>query len=93
MFQLHCCGVEGSDDFKMAKEFIKYTNEKGDGQNVPEACCRLDSKYDTALFKPADENCIYAPTTSNSYMNRVRSFFLFNVEIKRFRDSYHLFRQ
>ena len=55
----------------MAKEFIKYTNEKGDGQTVPEACCRLDSKYDTDLFKPADENCIYAPTTSNSYMNRV----------------------
>jgi tetraspanin-18 len=66
--ELHCCGVEGSDDFKLASEFIKYTNENGDGQVVPESCCRLDGK--TALFKPADENCIYAPTTSNSYMNK-----------------------
>ena len=25
----------------------------------------------TALFKPADDNCIYSPSTTNSYMNRV----------------------
>ena len=69
--QLHCCGVTGSDDFKMASEFIKYTNQKGDGQVVPEACCKLDTKFEMAVFKPSDDNCIYAPSTSNSYMNRV----------------------
>ncbi len=35
MFQLHCCGVEGSDDFKKATEFIKYANEEGKGQVRP----------------------------------------------------------
>ncbi|TRY71756.1 hypothetical protein TCAL_09985 [Tigriopus californicus] len=70
MAELHCCGVKGSDDFKMATEFIKYTNQQGEGQVVPEACCKLDSKFDMAVFKPLDDNCVYAPTISNSYMNR-----------------------
>ncbi len=70
--QLHCCGVHDYTDFERAREFVKYTNDKGSGQKVPEACCKLDSKYDVELFKPADENCIFAPTTTNSYMSTVR---------------------
>ena len=91
--QLQCCGVDSSDDFKSAVEFIKYTNEANAGQVVPEvrgrlyklfsllfggrfkthflckACCKLEGQ--TALFKPVDEDCIYSPSTTNSYMNRV----------------------
>lgn len=65
--------MQGSEDFKMATEFVKYTNEQGEGQVVPEACCRLEPGSELAMFKPADENCIFAPTTSNSYMSRVRT--------------------
>ena len=36
MLQLQCCGVENSEDFKLAVEFIKYTNEANNGQVVPE---------------------------------------------------------
>lgn len=72
VFQLHCCGVENYRDFSLATEFQKYTREAGNNQVVPEACCKLDSKRDIALFKPLDENCITAPTTSNSYMNKVK---------------------
>jgi tetraspanin-18 len=70
MAELRCCGVHNSVDFQVASEFVKYTNEKGDGQIVPEACCKLHSNHDLAVFKPVDDNCIYAPTTSNSYMQK-----------------------
>ncbi len=66
--QLQCCGVHNSEDFQLASEFVKYAREDGRGQIVPEACCKLDPKYDPLLFHPADENCVTAPTTSNSYM-------------------------
>ena len=36
-FQLHCCGVDGYEDFKKATEFIKYANEEGKGQ-VSRSC-------------------------------------------------------
>lgn len=86
MAELKCCGVHNSEDFQMATEFIKYTTEKGDRQLVPEACCRLDSKYELAVFKPLDDDCIYAPSTSNSYMNRgcydtVYDFLISNLNI------------
>jgi len=67
MAELQCCGVESSEDFSTAIEFIKYTNEANEGQVVPEACCKLEGN--TALFKPVDENCIHSPSTTNSYMN------------------------
>ena len=35
-FQLQCCGVDSSEDFSLAVEFIKYTNEANAGQVVPE---------------------------------------------------------
>ena len=34
--QLQCCGVDSSEDFSLAVEFIKYTNEANAGQVVPE---------------------------------------------------------
>lgn len=68
MSQLHCCGVHNSQDFQLASEFIKYTREERQGQIVPEACCKLDPVYDPLLFKPADEDCLTSPSTSNSYM-------------------------
>ena len=40
-------------------------------QLIPEACCILDEEKDIALFKPADENCIYSPSTKNSNMDKV----------------------
>lgn len=73
MAELHCCGVEGSDDFKKATEFIKYANEEAKGQVVPETCCKLDEGTESkkvALFTPEDPNCIKSPTTTNSYMNK-----------------------
>ena len=35
MLQLQCCSVESSDDFKLAVEFIRYTNEANEGKVVP----------------------------------------------------------
>ena len=68
---------------------MKYTNKKGDGQVLPEACCNLDPSKDIAIFKPADENCIYAPSTSNSKMDVVSehiisTFFCYKITLKEF---------
>lgn len=68
MAELQCCGVNSHEDFTQAKEFQRYVNQQGRGQVIPQACCKLDPKVDMALFKPADENCITAPSTTNSYM-------------------------
>lgn len=70
MAELQCCGVEGYADFEKAVEFKKYTREEAKGQVVPEACCVLDTSKAMSNFIPADSNCITAPTTTNSYMNK-----------------------
>ena len=84
--QLECCGVENYRDFEQATEFVKYAAEKGRGQIVPEACCKLDQQYELKLFKPRDENCLTAPTTDNSNMNKgcyeqVSNRLIANVEV------------
>ena len=77
-FQMECCGVHDYTDFDKALEFKKYTNEAGNGQKIPEACCMLkDNNNRNAeelaklLFEPKDSNCVAFPTTTNSYMNKV----------------------
>ena len=42
-----------------------------------QACCKLEGN--TALFKPVDEDCIYTPSTTNSYMNHVSKMLQFCV--------------
>lgn len=65
--ELHCCGVEGYQDFAEAKEFQKYASETG--QVVPESCCKLkDYSEGSELFNPEDPNCIRVPSVTNSYM-------------------------
>ena len=75
---MECCGVHSYKDFNKALEFKKYTNEEGDGQIIPEACCLLkDNNNRNAeqlaklLFEPKDPNCVSVPTVTNSYMNKV----------------------
>lgn len=68
MAELKCCGVNNYEDFKEAEEFKKYKPE----QEVPEACCFLKNYTQTDgvnLFTPKHDNCIYNPTSSNSYFN------------------------
>ena len=73
LFQFNCCGVHSSEDFSQATEFLKYARDEGEGQIIPEACCMLDDfPKNGQLFTPKDVNCISTPTTSNSYMSRVR---------------------
>ena len=73
LFQFNCCGVHSSEDFSQATEFLKYARDEGEGQIIPEACCMLDDFPNNGqLFTPKDVNCISTPTTSNSYMSRVR---------------------
>ena len=75
---MKCCGVHSSKDFEQALEFIKYANDEGKGQVIPEACCilkdnnkRRAEQLAELLFEPEDKNCISFPTVSNSYMNKV----------------------
>lgn len=73
MAELHCCGVDGYEDFKKATEFIKYANEEGAGQTIPETCCKLQKPSAGVigeLFVPEDAECVKSPNTSNSYMNK-----------------------
>ena len=77
-FQMECCGVHSYKDFNKALEFKKYTNEEGDGQIIPEACCLLEDNSNRnteqlakLLFQPKDPNCVSVPTVTNSYMNQV----------------------
>lgn len=75
MSELHCCGIEGSEDFSAAKapEFHKYANLNSESQRIPEACCKLKPRNQTikdqGLFVPEDTDCITTPTTWNSYMD------------------------
>jgi len=90
MSEMECCGVHSYKDFNKALEFKKYTNEEGDGQIIPEACCMLSDNNNRnaeqlakLLFEPKDPNCVSVPTVTNSYMNQgcydtVRSMFLKN---------------
>ena len=78
LFQMECCGVHNYKDFNKALEFKKYTNEEGDGQIIPEACCMLSDNNNRnaeqlakLLFEPKDPNCVSVPTVTNSYMNQV----------------------
>jgi hypothetical protein len=72
IFQMHCCGVDNYEDFTKATEFVQYTREEGLGQVIPESCCVLADRVEAQqLFIPKDDNCITAPTTTNSYMNKV----------------------
>jgi len=69
MAELKCCGVNGFEDFQSAEEFSKYAN----GQVVPETCCKLKDYTQSdkdQLFVPVDENCINAPSITNSNMNK-----------------------
>ena len=75
---MECCGVHSYKDFNKALEFKKYTNEEGDGQIIPEACCLLEDNSNRnteqlakLLFQPKDPNCVSVPTVTNSYMNQV----------------------
>ena len=78
---MECCGVHSYKDFNKALEFKKYTNEEGDGQIIPEACCLLEDNSNRnteqlakLLFQPKDPNCVSVPTVTNSYMNQVILF-------------------
>jgi tetraspanin-18 len=71
MAEMHCCGVDNYEDFTKATEFVQYTREEGLGQVIPESCCVLADRVEAQqLFIPKDDNCITAPTTTNSYMNK-----------------------
>jgi len=66
MANMQCCGVNNYSDFRDASLFVESAREEGLGRMVPESCCILQG--DRALFQPADEDCIAAPTTANSYL-------------------------
>ena len=81
---MECCGVHSYKDFNKALEFKKYTNEEGDGQIIPEACCLLEDNSNRnteqlakLLFQPKDPNCVSVPTVTNSYMNQVILLYTF----------------
>ena len=46
---------------------------------VPESCCILQG--DRSLFQPADEDCMTAPTTANSYLYKVGNSSLFQPDM------------
>ena len=71
MSNMECCGVNNYTDFLEAKRFVSAAREEGLGRMVPEACCILQA--DPALLRPADDNCIVSPSTSNSYLFKVLS--------------------
>uniref|UniRef100_A0A0K2V286 Uncharacterized protein n=2 Tax=Lepeophtheirus salmonis TaxID=72036 RepID=A0A0K2V286_LEPSM len=70
MAELHCCGVDNSEDFRSAVKFMQMVNANGNKQVIPESCCKLDPNVDVAFFKPADDQCTLDPTPLNSYMKQ-----------------------
>ncbi|XP_065568327.1 tetraspanin-18-like isoform X2 [Artemia franciscana] len=80
MAEFSCCGIDRYTDFNEAPLWV---NNKTAGQLVPEACCKLEDKV---LMKPADPNCIFAPTPSNSYAEegcwyKMNAFVEYNFEV------------
>ena len=70
-------------DFGKATEFVKYNREADNGQIIPESCCILeDNEAAKELFIAKDENCLIAPTSSNSYSNTENCFFTFFEDVK-----------
>ena len=54
-------------------------------QVVPETCCKLDmgsQARNVALFTPEDPTCIKTPTTSNSYMNKVKGHLFYPSSLR-----------
>jgi len=66
MTNMECCGVNNYTDFLEARQFVEASREEGIGRKVPEACCILQG--DHILLQPADEQCVVAPSTTNSYL-------------------------
>lgn len=60
--QLHCCGVDGYQDFD------KLPKWNSTNKIVPESCCVLD---DVKTFKPKSPFCTSAPNVTNSYADQV----------------------
>ena len=74
-------------DFGKATEFVKYNREADNGQIIPESCCILeDNEAAKELFIAKDENCLIAPTSSNSYSNTVCCIFTSNISLESFDD-------
>ena len=70
-------------DFGKATEFVKYNREADNGQIIPESCCILeDNEAAKELFIAKDENCLIAPTSSNSYSNTVCCIFTSNISLE-----------
>jgi hypothetical protein len=87
MANMQCCGVNNYTDFREARLFVESSRNEGLGKmvryqrsvkmlsmlllsyKVPESCCILQG--DRSLCQPADEDCISAPTTANSYLYKV----------------------
>ena len=70
MASMQCCGVNNYTDFHSAAKFQAGSLEEGLGRKIPDACCVLEDP--PALMTPVDGNCITLPTTSNSYLYKVR---------------------
>eukprot|EP00096_Caligus_rogercresseyi_P015736 TRINITY_DN820_c0_g1_i1.p1 TRINITY_DN820_c0_g1~~TRINITY_DN820_c0_g1_i1.p1 ORF type:complete len:293 (+),score=64.60 TRINITY_DN820_c0_g1_i1:181-1059(+) len=86
MAELHCCGVDNSEDFRSAVKFMQLVNANGNKQVIPEACCKLDPSVNIAFFKPADDQCTREPTPLNSYIGQgcfsvIHSWIMTNLRI------------
>jgi len=67
MAQMSCCGVDGYQDFRTAKLFVRKSSAEGLGRQVPESCCILTG--DPLSIQPEDPSCISSPTEINSYLS------------------------
>lgn len=65
MSQMQCCGVDGYKDFDESDKWVSGRNRTV----VPSACCVMT---DAATFKLKDPYCPNAPSSSNSYKDKVR---------------------
>jgi len=71
MSQMECCGVNNSGDFSKSKAWLDGVDKEAIKRQVPETCCILEPEERRRNnWVPADENCIYSPSTANSYINK-----------------------
>merc|ERR1719305_1726159 len=64
MAQLSCCGVSNFTDFSTSVTFQESRQAR---QLVPASCCILDPSLYPQRLVPEHTQCVYVPTTYNSF--------------------------